>query len=237
MKNTTFALGAAAILGASGVASASFVGAVFDSYAVEVDGQSYAVIDAYIEFDSADDTVLNIFNVDITNVNGSAFHHNDFNTLSGSPGAWNVTGTANLPALGVVPDNDSFVSVGFTPGTGPGSAGNTTALDPSFDPGTGGSIAFNAGWFNSNPPNLQGRADADTLRTWVARFVIEGTDSAETLSFAFNMGYNQGLGTGAQFAYNDGATRGPEILVDYVPAPGAIALLGLAGLAGRRRRN
>ncbi|MGA0420104.1 MAG: hypothetical protein ACO3P9_08730 [Phycisphaerales bacterium] len=231
MKNTTFALGAAAILGVSGVASASFVGAVFDSYAVEAGGQSYAVIDAYIEFDSADDTVLNIFNVDIFNVNGTAFNHNDFNTLSGLAGAWNVVQSGNIP--GVVDSSiDSLVLVG-----GPIGGTNTTALDPSFDPSTGGSVPFNAGWFNSNPPNLQGRADAGTLRTWVGRFVIEGTDSAETLSFAFNMGYNQGLGTGAQFAYNDGATRGPAILVDYVPAPGAIALLGLAGLAGRRRRN
>jgi len=234
MKNTTFALGAAAILGVSGVASASFVGAVFDSYAVEVDGQSYAVIDAYIEFDSPEDTVLSIFNAAITNVNGSAFHHNDFNTLGGGAGLWNVTDTGNLPGF-LSPDNDSFVLIGgaVADPTSP----NSTSLDPSFDPAGGGTVAENAGWFNSNPPNLQGRVDADTLRTWVARFVIEGTDSAETLSFAFNMGYNQGLGTGNQFAFNDGATRGPEILVDYVPAPGAIALLGLAGLAGRRRRN
>ncbi len=28
-----------------------------------------------------------------------------------------------------------------------------------------------------------------------------------------------------------------EIYIDNVPAPGAIALLGLAGLAGRRRRR
>lgn len=230
MKNSTFALAAAAALGVSGIASASFIGVVFDSYAVESGGQSYAVIDAYIQFDNPDDTVLNIFNVDIFNVNGTAFNHNDFNTLSGLAGAWNVTSSGNIP--GVVDANvDSFVLVG-----GPIGGTNSTSLDPSFDPSTGGSIPFNAGWFNSNPPNLQGQVDGD-LRTWVARFAIAGTDSAETLSFAFNMGYNQGLGTGAQFAYNDGATRGPAILVDYVPAPGAVALLGLAGLAGRRRRS
>lgn len=232
MSKSMFALGAAAALGIGGAASASFVGVFAESYAVNVGGSDYAVIDISIQFDNPNDTVLNLFNTEIFNMNGTAFHHNDFNTLAALPGTWSVTQTANLPALGLVPTNDSFVLIG-----GPIGSTNTTALDPSFTPATAAVPPVNAGWFNSSPPNLQGRVDAGTLRTFVGRFVIAGISSAETLSFAFNMGFNQGLGTGAQFAYNNGAGRGPAFEIAYVPAPGAAALLGLAGLAGRRRRR
>jgi MYXO-CTERM domain-containing protein len=232
MSKSTFALGAIAALGMGAAASAEFVGVYADSYAVNVSGADYAVIDIYIQFDNSADTVLNLFNTEIFNMGGSAFHHNDFNTLSGQPGTWSVQQTANLPALGLVPDNDSFVLIG-----GPIGSANNTALDPSFSPATAPVPPLNAGWFTSNPPALQGRADATTLRTFVGRFVKAGIDTAEALSFAFNMGYNQGLGTPAVFAYANGAGRGPAFEIAYVPAPGALALLGLAGLAGRRRRG
>jgi len=210
-------------------ASASFTGWVFDSYAT--DSMSHAIIDVYAQFDDNTDTVLNVFNSMISTSTGVEFNHNDFNTLGGLAGAWNVVQSGNIPGV-VDASIDSFVLIGGDIG-----GTNSTALDPSFDPSTGGTVATNAGWFNSNPPNLQGRVDADSLRTWVARFVIVGTDAAVTLNFAANLGYNQGLGTPAQFAYDNGQGSGPMVSVDFVPAPGAIALLGLAGLAGRRRRN
>jgi hypothetical protein len=200
----------------AGSAHADFVEYRFDSYTVSVAGTTYGVIDVHAVFDNADDTVLNLFNGQIATSSGVEFHHNDFNTLSGSPGAWNVTGTADLPGLGIVPDNDSFVLIGGpVPGTG-----NTTALDPSFDPGTGGGVASDAGWFNSNPPNLQGRVDPSTLETFVARFVIDGLQTGEVLSFAANLGYNQGLGTPAQFAYPDPLGSGTVYEVAFVCADG-----------------
>jgi len=232
MRRTVLAIGGAAALGAAGSASAAFVGAYFDSYAVNVGGANYAVIDAYAQFNSTADTVLSIFNTSISNVGGAAFHHNDFNTFSGQPGSWAVTACGNIPALGLVPTNDSFVLIG-----GPTSSTNTTSLDPSFTPATAAVPPNNAGWFNSSPPNLQGRVDPTTLRTFIGRFVKAGTSTAASLSFAFNMGFNQGAGTGNQFAYNNGAGRGPDFVVAYVPAPGALALLGLAGFAARRRRD
>ena len=232
LRKGALAAGLAGTVCLAGTASADFVGWYFDSYAVNVSGADYAVIDVYAQMDMATDTVLNVFNSMISNQNGAAFHHNDFNTLSGQPGTWATQQTANLPALGLVPDNDSFVLVGGASGSA-----NTTALDPSFTPATAAVPPANAGWFNSSPPNLQGRVDAGTLRTWVGRFVKAGIDSAEFLNFAANMGYNHGLGTPAQFAYDNGQGSGPSFSVAYVPAPGAVALLGLAGLAGRRRRG
>ena len=227
MRATTLALGAAAICGIATSASATFVGWFFDSYAVD----NFAVIDVYAQFDNATDTVLNVFNGQISITDGTGFHHNDFNTLSGIAGAWNVTGSGNIPGV-VNAAIDSFVLIGGVIG-----GTNSTSLDPSFSPSTGPFIATDAGWFNSNPPSLQGRVNADTLRTWVARFVSVGTDTARSLSFAANMGYNQGLGTPAQFAFDNGQGFGPTSLVAFVPAPGAIALLGMAGLLGSRRRR
>lgn len=115
----------------AGTASADFVGWFFDSYATNVAGGDYAVIDVYAQFDGTTDTVLNVFNSMISNSGGSAFNHNDFNTLSGQPGSWAVQQTANLPSLGLTPDNDSFVLIGGTYGSA-----NNTALDPSFSPST-----------------------------------------------------------------------------------------------------
>jgi len=230
-RKGVWAAGLAGTVCLTSAASASFTGWFFDSYAT--DDMAFAVIDVYAQFDDDTDTVLNVFNSMISTSTGVGFHHSDFNTLGGGTGLWNVTNTANIPGT-LSPDNDSFVLIGgaVADATNP----NSTSLDPSFDPAGGGTVAENAGWFNSNPPNLQGRVDAD-LRTWVARFVIEGTDAAVTLNFAANLGYNQGLGTEAQNAYDGGQGSGPMFEADFVPAPGAIALLGLAGLAGRRRRD
>jgi MYXO-CTERM domain-containing protein len=206
----------------AGTASADFVGWYFDSYATDYDGSAYAVIDVYAQFDGTTDTVLNVFNAMISNANGSAFVQND---LAG--GTWQVQATAGPGAVA-----DSFVLIGGDLGFS-----NTTALDPAFSPSNAPVPPAGAGWFNNNPPNLQGRVNASTQRTWVGRFVKAGIDTAETLMWAANIGYNQGTGTPAQFGYDDGQGSGPSFSAAYVPAPGAIALLGLAGLAGRRRRG
>lgn len=161
----------------AGTASADFVGWFFDSYATNVAGGDYAVIDVYAQFDGTTDTVLNVFNSMISNSGGSAFYHNDFNTLSGQPGAWSIQQTANLPSLGLTPSNDSFVLIGGTYGSA-----NNTSLDPSFTPSTAAVPPINAGWFTNNPTALQGRVDPNTLRTFVARFVVSGLGSFDSLS-------------------------------------------------------
>jgi hypothetical protein len=211
-------LGVAATCGIATSASATFVGWFFESYAVD----NFAVIDVYAQFDNATDTVLNVFNSQISITDGTGFHHND---LAG--GDWQPQATPATQA-----PTDSFVLVGGSVGFA-----NTTSLDPSFTPSNTPFVPSNAGWFNSNPPNLQGRVDAATLRTFVGRFVSVGTDTARSLSFAANLGYNQGLSTPAQFAFDDGQGFGPTSVVAFVPAPGAIALLGMAGLLGSRRRR
>ena len=170
-------MAAAAVLGVSSVSLADFVDWHFESYPVSVAGADYAVVDVYAQFDGTTDTVLNVFNSSISNANGSAFHHNDFNTLSGQPGTWSIQQTANLPSLGLTPSNDSFVLIGGTYGSA-----NNTSLDPSFTPSTAAVPPINAGWFTNNPTALQGRVDPNTLRTFVARFVVSGLGSFDSLS-------------------------------------------------------
>ncbi len=212
-RKSLLSLSASAAVAAAGIvgsAGADFVGWVLDASAVTIDGTVYSVVDVYGQFDDSADTVLNVFNAAVSNLGGSPFHHNDFNTLSAQPGTWSVLQTTNLPSLGLTEANDSFVRVGGAIGSA-----NTTALDPGFTSPTAPVPPEDSGWFNSNPPNLQGRVNASTLRTHVARFVILGDDIPETLSFAANCGYNKGLGTPAQFAFDDPLGSGPASTVAY----------------------
>jgi hypothetical protein len=216
----------------AGGASAAFV----EFYTVKTQVATGGVdLDQYVlfaRFNGATDTVLNAYNL-----NGqagavmNAFYHkdnSDYNggVLSTTYGTWapQLTGsiTLNRPF-------DSYLLVG-----GNSSGTNTTNADPSW----GGASwvradlpnNLNIGWFNSNPPNLQGRVGntgntADSVR--LGQFVIARDANAGT--FSITIGYNNGVsGSPVQFA--DGFFQ------LGVPAPGAIALLGLAGLAGRRRR-
>ena len=65
----------------------------------------------------------------------------------------------------------------------------------------------------------------------LGRFVVE-TEGAigASLDMTLSGSYNYGLTTGTYFT---GEASGSWTII---PAPGAIALMGLAGIAGRRRR-
>ena len=83
------------------------------------------------------------------------------------------------------------------------------------------------GWFNSNPPNLQGRVgSAGNTATDVrlGQFVVDRNANGGTWNL--KIGYTDGVSTTVLF----GETT------FTLPAPGAVALLGLAGIVGRRRR-
>ena len=230
MKLMAFALTAAV----ASSASAAFV----EYYTVKTQTSNSGVnLDVYVlyaRFNGATDTVLNAFNfnrVDGTDTN--LFYHKDLSTgttapypLTKSAGTWNPSqtgsATANRPF-------DSYLVIGGLP-----TATNSTNADPSW-PAAGGSWnrpdvpnGVNAGWFNSNPPNLQGRVGqpgnlADSVR--LGQFVVDRDANGGTWNL--RIGYNSGVpGAPVQFAET----------TFNLPAPGAVALLGLAGLVGRRRR-
>jgi hypothetical protein len=182
------------------------------------------------QFNGATDTVLNAFHFNKTVDGGSpVFHHAD--ALTGGVDS-TVAGTWN-PQFVLAPGAmDSYVCIGGGEGF---ASGNSTNADPDFGAagfnqaqipflGAPGNTTNGPGWFNSNPPNLQGRVNAQG-RVKLGQFVLGTNDAPVTLFL--KVGYNNGAaGSPVQFA--EGTFT--------IPAPGAVALLGLAGLAGRRRR-
>ncbi len=223
MRNLILASAALAAI----VASAN---ATFTNYSVVTTAAgALNVYQVYGNFNGATDTVLNAFQIHNTNGSGliQGFTHND--ALTGGV-ASTVSGTWN-PQFVLAPGAiDSFLCIGG--GTGFAS-GNSTNGDPGF-----GAAGFNqvglpdtaaagvAGWFNSNPPNIQGRVNASG-QVLLGQFVL--SSSANMVLF-MKVGYNNGI-AGSAVQFGEGT-----FTLGAIPAPGAVALLGLAGLTGRRRR-
>jgi len=236
-------------LAVSGVASAAFVGYFVTATNVSNSGQNLVRYELFATFDGATDTVLNVFNFQAQGGwaahadAASGFWHKDNSDYSGGVlgqeyGTWapQLTGSAttNRPF-------DSYLTIG-----GGATATNTSNADPSW-PASGGGwnradlpSVDTIGWFNSSPPNFQGRvgnspAGGTVANGWTAavpaggvrlgQFILSQGDTAFR-TYTLRTAYNNGTGGGVVFA-DDSFT---------LPAPGAIALLGLAGLAGRRRR-
>jgi hypothetical protein len=230
MKLTALALAAAV----SSVASATFVEYYTVKTQVTNSGIDLDVYTLYARFNGATDTVLNAFNFNRTDSSvTNIFYHKDLSS-SNSSTLMKEFGTWSPSQVGNVTSNrpfDSYLTIGGNPvGT------NSTNADPSW---TGVASwarpdvpnGLNVGWFNSNPPNNQGRVGqtgnlADSVR--LGQFSMDRDASASTWNL--KIGYNNGVaGSPVQFAET-------TFTLGVVPAPGAIALLGLAGLAGRRRR-
>ena len=239
MKNGMIA--AVAGLAVSGVASATFTSYVVTSANVTNSGQNLVVYSVFARFNGATDTMLNCFNLGAvagTNTTLNGFWHKDNSSgnsgvLGQEFGTWNPSQTGSITANRPF---DSYLTVG-----GQATGTNTTNADPSWV--TGGNADARSwnrpdlptngtlGWFNSNPPNLQGRvgtAPNTATDVRIGQFVLSAGHSARTMTLT--VGYNDGVpGTAVQFGTN-------TFDLGVIPAPGAVALLGLAGLAGRRRR-
>ncbi|MSR41237.1 MAG: hypothetical protein EXS10_04965 [Phycisphaerales bacterium] len=220
-----------------GLVAASIAGAAsatFTSYSA-VSGGSQGGLTKYVvyaNFNGPTDTALNFFHINNESNAGfsAGFYHADAlngGMSSNTVGTWNPQFVLDSAAW------DSFLCVGG--GTG-FSSGNATNADPSF--GTAGfnqaQIPFPSpnnhtigpGWFNSNPPNIQGRVNgAGQVR--LGQFVIA---DAASITMFLKVGYNNGV-AGAPVQFAEGT-----FTLGQIPAPGAVALLGLAGLVGRRRR-
>ena len=225
-----------ATLGLAAAASADMTGAYVVSYSVTAEdfggtSVSMNVQDLYMSSDDAADTLLNVFNMNLASTAEVDYFQS-------------ATGTGWLPSnLGGIFDNpairfaDSFVTIGgfaqdtLLPEQAPG-AGAGTGLDPNFGGNSALRPGTDAGWFNSSPPNLNGQVGQVAaaggglgLGVLIGRFAYDG--DADMSFSTLEVTWNQGLGTGG--------VQG-EFIVN-VPAPGAMALFGLAGFAARRRRG
>ena len=215
-----------ALLGAAALIT-STASATFTSLTVETAfhaGTGRNVYSIFANFSVSNDRILNVF--DTFNVSGTmnALHtDNAFGDIDtdgdgyadvfGATGAWSQTwnSSAGIPS-------DSYVMIG---------APGPVALDPGFTgPYVSGSIANFSGWYDSTPgsQNLAGT----TLKVKVMQIArLAAGETAYT--GRLNVGY-------ALFGTTTPLFSGNVTYTLPVPAPGALALLGMAGLATRRRR-
>ena len=236
--NRITSLSMIAAAGLTAAASADITSAYVIRYevtAADFDGGDVTVNveDLYLCSDDAADTVLNVYNFNMAE-SGMVNYFQSFTGTGWQP--TNLGGPFDAAALRLA---DSFVTIGgfaqdtIAPEQAPG-AGAGTGLDPNFGGNGAATPGALAGWYNGSPPSLNGQVgavpeasgDLIGLGVLVGRFTYDGEFSLEGTTLEVT--WNQGLGTPGQQA---------GFTVTNIPAPGALALLGLAGFAGRRRRG
>ena len=246
-----------ALLGATALITSS-ASATFTGWSVTVTAVSgYNVYSVFANFNNSTDIVLNVFDfgkafsgtgtppagtVWINPIAGGQVGsmgatHNDnandgvdyFGTWTANAGTWSGTSAAQT----AMASWDSYVTMqGISTGiisTGIGANNNWgTALDPSFiddnsAANTSSIIGPNAGWYDATPGTTNGVGVTQSVKLLqIAR--IAGNNSVYTANMT--MGYKAFGTTMALFGMGSFT----------IPAPGALALLGLAGAFGRRRR-
>ena len=225
--NTRIPLAAGLGLMVAATASADMTGNVYEvgyawSGATFGGTTSGYVVDLYLEFTSSSDILLNVYNFNDSNLGASYYQ-----ALTAAGWAPNEQGS--IFTTGVSQSFDSFIAIGGVTGEDMDGnpyqmAGNGVSVDPNFPDNNAPGPGANAGWFNSNPNNPIGSAGGGGL-VLIGRFSQAGSDG-------FSMQGSEGWAT-----FNEGlGTPGQQAGFTVVPAPGVLALLGLAGLAGRRRR-
>ena len=226
MSKKSVFIGVAATAALTAAASADFVG--FEGNVEEVG--DYTVIKMYAVYDQAD-IALNVFNAQVVTKDAGGFHQSDVQI--GAGGTWAPNASLDIPNF-ADSSIDSFGTIGY--GVGAAAATNGSALDPTFLDATGGLGAYvpsGAGWYNGNPATdqvatAQGGYD---YAVWVGQFSfatsrVEAAGSDNFFIFDCEMG--------SKDANGDVFFGGDSFI--WTPAPGALALLGLGGLATRRRR-
>jgi len=203
---------AAVAMGATAAANAAVVysGIVNFSCAVDLDG-----------------TYINVETGQLTNGPGTEVPGWDVNPYSTAGGMnfYNSTGGGQMRRPGVTTGTAGNLALG----TVIGAAGSfNTSIGNVY--GTTAATGLNGGWTYSSE-NIIGfkfvAASGATHYGWM-RFLMGAIGSA-------GLGNNAPTRTVVDFGYQ--SVAGESIAAGAVPAPGALALLGVAGLAGTRRRR
>jgi MYXO-CTERM domain-containing protein len=231
------------------VGSASFIASA-DAGVLGYSAFSYTasngnvVIDVFTVVSNASDRLLNVYNVNLTTTQGGSTLATFVQAAGTATRGWKPDATTSTRSNIV----DSFMTIGVDGGApydgqyyasaGTGADGNFTnwsSLAPT--------VPVNAGWFLSPPTlpdnvaesmagivgtrvNSSSAAAASNLGVWCAHFVIAPG----------NAGSRWWNATAASKDGLTGATITNTGTMDMVPAPGVLALLGVAGFASRRRR-
>ena len=168
--------------------------------------------------------VVNAFDFNVTpGFSGTmnARHQDNATDANEDPSqSWNP----NFNGVTAVRDNDSWVTM-----SGLGTTqGNDASLDPSFSPSDASYIPVAAGWFDATP----GTANLTGASLMLLQIVRAGNDASNGMGMCtstMKVGFKV-VGGSTPFIGAGSFTIG-------APAPGALALLGLAGAFGRRRRS
>ena len=234
-------VGAASLVAAADAGFAGFVASARNSGA-------YTVIDIFAGVTNASDKFLNVYNLSgSTTVAGGFYQQAGLATKTWKPDAANFNSTRS--------SIDSFMTAGTYSGGAYGGeyyASTNTNGDPNF---TGSSwnatpaspsattIPALAGWYTGDPTSIDN--SAESLAGLAGR--VNGTNAAGA-NFGIWCAHlvltgNQLIGTDFTFSAFasikdgvSGAVSQASSSFAAIPAPGAIALLGLAGFAARRRR-
>ena len=250
MKVKSVALMTVGSLCLAGASQAAVTGIEFDDGTnVDIAGTSYTSYSLYAMSDDPTDVVTALSGLGTEIGVNAAYWSNDVNSeLDGAgSGFYNNVLGGNLPAsqelLTVDPnlEYDTFLTIGEAPGDFSQVDGPTAqfAPDTGLDmasagpnimsgPGVSGGQGDGLGALFITPADEAGIPDDDG-RVLIGRFTVQ---AGEHVSAGFNVDWNdfQGVGLG------DGAGSG-YFTATTIPAPGALALLGVAGLAARRRRR
>ena len=235
-------------------AHAAMTGVTATNYSVTDGARRYSVMDVYVDCTGAYDKLVNFYGTTSstsmvrTSLNGN--FNNGSSIVAGNGAAFaQAADTSWMPSIGAAGNAwDSFVTIGArTQDAAAGIAADnyfTNATTVGADTVAGGSTALGAyegaGWYTNAPTgnHVYAGTYAD-LRIMLGRFSVETTNLSATdvltLQFKGNVtmrvdGLSAGAGTVIQPSFNETFTYG------FVPAPGAVALLALAGLVGSRRR-
>ena len=217
------------------------------------------VIDIFAGVENASDKFLNVYNANIsTSLAGGFVQKAGLATKTWKPDTAGFTSTRNT-------SDDSFMTAGTFSGGAYGGefyASSNTNGDPNF---TGSSwnatpaspaattVPANAGWYTGDPTSVDNRAESlagmigrvNTGAT-AASGNTAGSVGSANAAYGIWCGHIVVAGAGsmgtnvlwsASISIKDGVTGATDQRISsFVPAPGALALLGIAGFASRRRR-
>ena len=232
MSKKNIYIGVAATAALTTAASADFLG--FDGDVSQIG--DYTVIQMKAVFDNDTDIALNLFEMQVVTEDNGGFNQSDVQI--GAGGTWAPNASLDIPGFA---DSaiDSYVSIGY--GVGTEAPTNGTALDPSFLDATGGLGAYvpsGAGWYNGNPTNQKTGSAYGGGYDGISGYAVNvGQFVYETSRMSIDDDFNFFVFDG-QIGFGDPEVQfGGDVFTYGVPAPGALALLGLGGVVSRRRRK
>jgi hypothetical protein len=202
------------------------------------------VIDVFAVMSNASDRLLNIYNANLTTTSGGSTLSTYVQQAGFSTRGWKPDASSTRSNI-----VDSFMTIGVNGGApdyGQYYASAGTGADGNFSNWSSvgaTTVPVNAGWFLSPPTlpdnvaesmvgivgtrtNSNAAAAGSNLGVWCSHFVIESGAVGDRWWNA----------TAASKDGLTGATITNTGTFNMVPAPGVLALLGVAGFASRRRR-